>query len=128
MPKGPSRQWRKRMEPILDDEVRASVAMAKDFHGPGNHDYEKRFHATLVYGGLKSYDEAYEIKKALCRSATFLGYSLSYKIEKAPLGGWQVRYTAICKECGTAYVQLTYPDPSTRPYNPRRPRNNTDHD
>lgn len=128
MPKGPSRSWRKRMEPILDDEVRASVAMARDFHDPGSHDYEKRFHATLVYGGLSSEAEAHEIRKALYRSAKHLGYSLSHKIEKSPLGGWQVRYTAICKECATAYIQIKYPDPLTRPYNPRRQRNNTDHD
>lgn len=114
------------MEPILDDEIRASIALAKNFHGPDSHDYDKRFHATLIYGGLKSEAEAHDIRKALYRSASYLGHSLQHKIEKT-MSGYQVRYTVVCKECARAYIQVKYPDPDKRPYNPRRPRNADDH-
>lgn len=129
IPKGPSRQWRKLKEPVLDDEIRAAVSLGMTkAHPPGEHDYERRDYETLVHNGCKSKADAEEVKRALFRAAKRLNFSLSAEIEQA-FGGWAVRFTPKCKECGTAYVIKTYGDDRSKwPYDPLRRRNEQDHE
>jgi hypothetical protein len=111
---------RRRLEPILDDLVKASVTSGKEIHPPGQHVYEKRFHGDLVYAGCESRARATEIKNALHRAAKHCGVSMNCDIVKQPDGKtYNVNFRAICKECSRHYMTETYgTDISKWPYNP----------
>jgi len=125
MPKG---SLYARKQPILDDEVKASMALGADLiHGPDVHDMERGGYAWLIHDGCKSEEEAIEIKRALKRSAQAISRLKAYPeisvnawVEKGPFGGWQVKFRATCKECARAWLIKTHgDDPSKWPYNPR---------
>jgi hypothetical protein len=114
MPRGPAPQWKRRIEPVLDAHVLASVNA-----GPMNP--ENGHYAVLVYTGCQSMDRAQRIKRNLFNSAKILGYSMGAKIESLPDGSYQVRFNAREKKYARAAVIAKYgPDRSKWPYDPRK--------
>jgi hypothetical protein len=90
----------------------------------GTPDPETGHYAKLVYAGCETKDRAVEIKRALFRSARYVGVSVSANIVKAPDGTFQVHFFAINKAHAKKYVLEKYgPDRSKWAYDPRA-RNN----
>ena len=123
MPRGPDRQWRRRLEPVVDDWILASVAQAG---GLGRHHPETGHYAELVIKGLATRDEAGEWSRALYRCAHFLNrtgqapVSMSAKIERDG-AGYRIRFKAVDKTLARKHVMDKYgPDRSKWPYDPRR--------
>jgi hypothetical protein len=114
VPKGPSPQWKRRLDPVLDHEVQAAIS-----HVNGKHDPDTGRYATLHHTGCADRDRAKEIKQALYRSARHLNVSLHTNIVKATDGTWTVEFTPINKAHGRAYIaQQANGDPSKLAYNP----------
>lgn len=123
MPRGPAPGWRRRMEPILDDHVLASVAQAG---GIGQHHPVTGHYATLIIRGLASKDEAAEWKRALHRSAHYLArhnvadVSMSASVRRDGTK-WLIEFRVIDKTIARNYILQQYgPDRSKWPYDPRR--------
>lgn len=115
MPRSSVPQWRQRKEPILDAHIQASVAQSNGQYHP-----ETGHYATLIYAGIETKERADEIKRALHRCATYLGYSMSAKVQKVA-NGFQVEYRVIDKTMAKKHVLEKYgPDRSKWPYDPRR--------
>lgn len=114
MPKGPSPQWKRRLEPILDHEIQAAID-----HVNGKHDPGTGWYATLDHTGCESYARAQEIKRALYRSARHLKVSLHTELVRGPNGTWTVRFTPINKAHGRAFIaKQSGGDPGKLAYNP----------
>jgi hypothetical protein len=114
MPKGPAPEWKRRLEPILDHEVQASIDQSN-----GQHDPDTGWYATLHHTGCDTYKRAQEIKRALYRSARHLKVSLRTDIIRGANGTWTVEFTAVNKAHGKAYIaQQSGGDPSRLAYNP----------
>lgn len=110
MPRGPGSPLRPRKGPLTDHLIQASV--------DGGMDQATGFYRELVYGGLATHERADEIRKSLHRCAKYLGYSMKAKIEGTGQG-YQVRFVAIDKAKGRAYIAAKYKDrPHELPYNP----------
>lgn len=117
LPRGPSPDYRRRKEPVLDDHLRASINQAG---GLGKHHPETGHYAEVWYTGCATRERAKEIKQALFRSGRHVGVSVSADIVKAPDGTFTVKYKAIDKRLARQYVMQTYgTDKSLWPYNPR---------
>lgn len=108
MPRGPSRPWKMRKDPITDHFIQASVE--RGMH-PGTGHY-----GELIVNDLADQAEALEMKRSLFRCARFLGFSVSAHIERTAAGDYQVRFKAINKAHAQAYVAKKYGD--NLPYNP----------
>lgn len=124
MPRGPKPEWTRRKEPVADDYVMASVNQAG---GPGKHDPATGHYVELVIKGLADRDEAREWVRALYRSALWLtrhyvaDVSVTAKVERNGSSGYRIRYKAIDKTAGRAYVLERHgADRTLWPYDPRR--------
>lgn len=116
MPRGAAPQWKRRLEPILDDHLRASIARANGIASPDNGHYAK-----VVYAGCESKERAQEISKALYRAARYVGVSVKTEIVKAGDGTYQVHFYAIDKTHARKYMLERYGTDRTKwPYDPRR--------
>jgi len=116
MPRGPAPQWRRRVEPVLDAELQASIDQSN-----GECDPATGWYSTLHYAGCADYDRAKEIKRALYRSARHFKVSLTTKIFRADDGTFTVEFTAISKAHGQAYIAAkAQGDPSRLAYNPHK--------
>lgn len=116
MPRGPAPQWTKRLEPILDDHLRASIDAAD-----GSYDPETGHYATLLYTGCATRERAKEIVRALYRSARHMKVSVSATVLPADDGSFTVQFVAIDKSFARKYVLEKYgTDRGAWPYNPRR--------
>ena len=119
MPRGPSPQWKRLKEPVLDHLIHASVNQAAGKHDENGH------YAELHYVGCDTRERAEEIKKGLYRAAKRQGYSLSGCRILRHENGWKVVFRAGDKTAAKAYIIARYgPDRSKWPYDPRR-KNNT---
>jgi hypothetical protein len=99
MPRGSIPEYKKRLEPILDAHLQASI----DAVG-GVHD-ETGAYGTVVYAGCPTYERAQEIIRALYRSAWHMQVSLPKPdIVRADDGSYQVHYRAVNKKAGRAYI------------------------
>lgn len=115
MPRGGAPPYKRRLEPILDDYLYASVTQADGVHDP-----ETGHYATLVYSGCESKERAVEISKALYRSGVHLGLSVKATVKRRG-DVWDVEYRAIDKAHARRHVLEKYgPDRSKWPYDPRR--------
>lgn len=116
MPRGPAPQWKRRLEPIMDDYLRASVDRANGIPHPDTGHY-----AELIYAGIESRERATEIKKALYRSGRYVKVSVSATVHPADDGTYLVRFKAIDKAQAKRYILEKYgTDRSKWPYDPRR--------
>lgn len=119
MPRGPAPQWKKRMEPIMDDRVRLSISMAGGKPGPDGR------YATLVHPDCPTRDYANEIRKAYQRSRNYVRdhedkVGVWAVIVKADDGTYQVHFAACNKVLAKAYMFRTYGDDVSKwPYDPR---------
>lgn len=115
MPRGPTPEWKRRKEPVLDHMVQASVMQAGGKHDENGH------YSMLVYNGIEDRERAAEIKRALFRAAKHLGYSMSATVKPAGGGKYEVHFKAIDKVHAKAHIMAKYgPDRSKWPYDPRR--------
>jgi hypothetical protein len=116
--KGPSPQWKKRMEPVLDHYVQASIDQVQGMPD------EKGHYALLVKPGFTSYDSAAEIKRALYRSRNFVRHngkpvSVWAEIVKAEDGSYQVHFKAIDRTMARGYIISKHGDDRSKwPYDP----------
>lgn len=86
-------------------------------------DEAKGFYAEKVYVGVESPERALEIKRSLNRCAKARGYSMTAQVQRAVDGTYQIRFRAITKAAGRAYMIAKYgADRKNWPYNPRRRR------
>jgi hypothetical protein len=85
---------------VLDHVLRMSMDNAN-----GEFDSETGRYAEVVLNGMRSEDHAREIRRSLHRSARYMKVSLDSKIERAPAGGHQIRFTVINKEHAKAYIE-----------------------
>jgi hypothetical protein len=115
VPKGPSPQWNRRKEPVLDDYLRESINGSG-----GEHDPVTGWYATKHIGGMANRDEVKEVIRAFHRSARHLGVSVATKAIPNPNGGWLIEYAAINKAHARAFVAQHYGD--RPPYNPHQKR------
>lgn len=120
MPKGPSPQWRRRKEPILDSWVQASVARTGGKHDENGH------YGELVISDIGTRAEATEYIRALHRSAnhlhkwTDLHVGIRASVEKTGRG-YKVHFHAVDKTYAQKYILEKYgADRSKWPYDPRR--------
>lgn len=121
MPRGGVPQWRKRLEPVLDHLIQASIDQAGGtFHPETGH------YATLRYTGIETRERAQEIKRSLYRCASFMhrnkiadiGMSASIKREGRE---FVVEFMAVDKTKAREHVMAKYgEDRSKWPYDPRR--------
>lgn len=110
MGRTPIHQMKPRKGPILDHYVQASIERGMD---------EAGHYGELVYAGVEEEERAREIRRALFRSAKHLGVSLKADLERDAAGAWAIRFRAIDKAIGRAYIrQKTGGDPSRLDYNP----------
>ena len=115
MPRGPAPQWTRRLEPILDSHVQASIDAVNNIFDP-----ETGHYGTLIYKGCADRERAKEIVRALHRSAKHLKVSMSASIKKRG-DEFDVHFSAINKAHARAYVVAKYgTDRSKWPYNPRQ--------
>jgi len=106
---------RRRMEPILDSHLQASVTQASGVYDSDGH------YAVILYTGCATRERAKEIVQALHRSGRHLGLSVSAVPKPAPDGTFTVVYHAIDKAHARAHVLARYgTDRSKWPYDPRR--------
>lgn len=95
--------------------VRASISQANGVPDP-----EKGHYATLVYAGCESRERADEIKRALFRSARYVGVSVSASVKAAGDGTYAVTFKAIDKSYAKKYmIEHFGADRSKWPYDPR---------
>lgn len=133
MPRGPAPGWKRRMEPVVDDWIIASVNAAG---GIGKHDPLTGHYGDLHIKGLASRDEAMEWRRALFRCAHYMHrtgqapVSMSARIIKhagkctEQNCAFHIEFRAVDKTTAKAHVLARYgPDRSKWPYDPRR-RNN----
>jgi hypothetical protein len=114
MPRAGAPLWKRRLEPILDAHLQASVSQAGGVHDSGGH------YATILYTGCDTRDRAKEIVRALHRSGYHLGLSVAAAVKPAVDGTFNVEYHAIDKAHARAYVLAKYgPDRSKWAYDPR---------
>lgn len=123
MPRGPSPQWRRRKEPVVDHWVLASVEQAG---GIGRHHPKTGHYGELIIDGLTSRAEAAEWKRALFRCAHYLNRTgqasvgMSADIERDGRG-YRIRFRAVDKTLARQHVMAKYgSDRSKWPYDPRR--------
>lgn len=123
MPRGPTPDWRRRKEPVLDDYVFSSIAQAG---GLGHHDQSTGFYAELHITGFETKDEADEYRRALFRSAHHLSrhgiadVSMHADPVKRGAAGYYVAFRAVDKTLARAHVLQRYgSDRSRWPYDPR---------
>lgn len=124
MPRGPSPQWRRRLEPITDDWILASVERAG---GIGRHDPANGHYAELIIDDLADKAEADEYRKSLFRCAHYLNRNgiapVSMSADRAVRVGskYQIRFRAVDKTMAKAFVLAKHgTDRSKWPYDPRR--------
>lgn len=123
MPRGPTPQWRRRKEPILDDWILESIERAG---GIGKHHPQTGHYAELVISDLADKAEAAEYKRALFRCAHYLTrtaqvpVSMSADIERDGRK-YRIRFRAVDKTLARQHVMAKYGnDRSKWPYDPRR--------
>jgi hypothetical protein len=118
LPRGGQPQWKRRLEPVLDAHLQASVTQASGTHDSDGH------YATIHYTGCETRERAKEIVQALHRSGRHLVLSVSAKVIPASDGTFTVEYCAIDKAHARAHVLAKYgSDRSKWPYDPRRKGN-----
>jgi hypothetical protein len=124
MPRGGVPEYKKRLEPIMDDHVMMSISQANGIYDPDTGHY-----AHLVYAGCKTEDYAANIVKAINRSPWHLNKKLpepigvTCKIRQAKDGTYNVEFFAVNKAHTYKYMIDTYgSDPSKWPYDPREKR------
>ena len=125
MPRGPAPTWNKRMEPVLDDWIMASINQAG---GVGKHHPTTGHYATLRITGLTDQAQAAEYKKALHRCAFYLHrhgkVSVSMHADRPVReidGTYSITFRAVDKTFAKAAVLARYGnDRSKWPYDPRR--------
>jgi hypothetical protein len=119
VPRGPERQWRRQREPLLDTHIAASIAGGQD---PATLHYAELTEDEINGQAIRDAEVARELKAALYRAARRRQVSLSATVERKADGTYQVRFKAIDKAAGRAYMISRYgPDRSKWPYNPRTP-------
>lgn len=127
MPRANAPEWRRRLEPVLDDWIKASINMSN-----GKCDPVTGAYTTLVINDLKSEAEANEYQKALYRSAHYLhnpkrskrreslNCSVTAKTYPNADGTFRIEFTVFNKDHARIYVSKTYGDDHTkRPYDSR---------
>lgn len=115
MPRGPAPQWKRRLEPILDDYVKAAMDSVGNQFNP-----ETGLYSTLVYANCETRDRAKEISQALYRSGRHLKVSVHTDIKKNG-SGYNVEFSVFDKKFARAYVVNTYgEDRSKWAYDPRK--------
>lgn len=119
MPRGPERQWRRQREPLLDPHIAASIAGGQD---PTTLHYAELTEDEINGQAIRDAEVARELKAALYRAARRANVSLVARVEKRADGSYQVRFKAVDKAAGRAYMIQRYgPDRTKWPYNPRTP-------
>lgn len=125
MARGPQRPWRLQQEPLLDAHIAASVAGGQD---PATLHFSELTEDEINGQQIRDAEAARQLKNALYRAARRYNLtastkvSLSAKVEKRADGTYQVRFRAIDKAAGRAYMIQRYgPDRTKWPYNPRTP-------
>jgi hypothetical protein len=121
IPRGPAPSWQKRLEPVLDHLIQASIDQADGKHHP-----ETGHYATLRYTGCETRERATEVKRALFRCANWMHKhgiaSIGMNAEIIKDGNtWTVEFRAVDKELARQHVIQKYgDDPNKWPYFARR--------
>ena len=119
MARGPQRPWRAQREPLLDTHIAASIAGGQD---PATLHYAELTEDEINGQAIRDHQLAKELKNALYRAARRKNVSLSATVELRSDGTFQVRFKAIDKAAGRAYMIRKYGSDRTKwPYNPRTP-------
>ena len=119
MARGPERQWRRQREPLLDPHIAASIAGGQD---PATLHYAELTEDEINGQAIRDAEVARELKAALYRAARRQNVSLAATVERRADGTYQVRFKAIDKAAGRAYIISKHgPDRANWPYNPRTP-------
>lgn len=117
MARGPERQWRRQQEPLLDSHIAASIAGGQD---PVTLHYAEMTEDEINGQVIRQAEVARELKNALYRAARRRQVSLSASVERKADGTYQVRFKAVDKAAGRAYMIQKYGADRTKwPYNPR---------
>ena len=116
MPRGAAPQWKQlaghtvEMWPYVSASAQA-----------GPMDSETGHYAELIVSGITSMERALTVKRGLFNAAKHQGYSMCAEIESLPNGTYNVRYKAIDKRRGRAWLIATRgKDRSNWAYDPRK--------
>lgn len=101
-------------QPVLDDQVKASMNVVGGVFDPTN-----GFYGVIHYTGCETEERAKEIIQGLHRAAKRIGVSMSAKALREDDESWTVKYFAIDKAMARKYVLEHYgEDRSKWPYSP----------
>lgn len=113
MPRSAAPLWKRRLEPVLDHLIHASVQQTA-----GKTDEHGRY-GEIHYKGCTTRERATEIRRAAFRSKRHTGYSVSASIKKDTDGTYRVVIQAVDPSMARKYMIDRYgPDRSKWPYSP----------